>query len=363
MPWNWQLPDWPNFTYDPATIEPLERRFLFAQGKLAGAWACFPAPEQEGLLIDILGEEALRTSEIEGEILDRDSVLASLRRQFGLETDGRKLPPAEQGIAALMADLYRTYDENLSEAALHRWHEAICQGRRDLKAVGAYRRGAEPMQVVSGAVYAPKVHFEAPPFDRVHAEMKVFIDWFNGSAALPPLARAGLAHLHFVSIHPYEDGNGRMARALAVKALAQGANQPSLLTLASSIEQARKFYYAELVQANSRMDVTNWLVWFAERSLHSAAHSEEQMRFVVLKTRFYDRYADRLNARQAKVIARMFREGVSGFKGGLSAENYVRISGASRATATRDLHELVSLGALSRTGVLKGARYHLVLEP
>ena len=362
MPWNWQLPDWPNFTYDRAPLEPLERQFLFAQGKLAGAWACFPAPEQEGLLIDILGEEALRTSEIEGEILDRDSVQASLRRQFGLETDGRKLPPAEQGIATLMVDLYRTFADNLSEAVLHCWHEAICQGRRDLKAIGAYRQGAEPMQVVSGAVYAPKVHFEAPPSHRVPDEMKAFIDWFNGSAVLPPLTRAGLAHLHFVSVHPYEDGNGRMARALAAKALAQGTNQPSLLTLARSIEQARKSYYSQLAQANSQMEVTDWLVWFAERSLHAAVHSEELMRFVVLKTRFYDRYADRLNGRQAKVIARLFREGVAGFKGGLSAEKYISLTGASRATATRDLLELVSLGALGRTGVLKGTRYHLVLE-
>jgi Fic family protein len=222
------------------------------------------------------------------------------------------------------------------------------------------------MQVVSGPIHEPIVHFEAPPSSRVKSEMDAFVGWFNdsapnGAAPLPPLARAGMAHLHFVSIHPFEDGNGRIGRAIAEKALAQGLGQPTLIALAHTIERRKKAYYAALARANRSNEITDWLVYFAKTVLEAEALTVSRIEFLIAKTKFYDRFRGAFNARQEKVIARLFREGPEGFTGGLSAEKYIRITKTSRATATRDLADLTSKQALSRTGQLKGTRYHLNL--
>jgi Fic family protein len=220
------------------------------------------------------------------------------------------------------------------------------------------------MQVVSGPLHKPKVHFEAPPSRAVPGETERFLAWFaatapNGEAPLAGLARAGIAHLYFVSIHPFEDENGRVARALAEKALSQAIGQPSLIALSQIIQRRRSAYYDALEAANKTNEITGWLTYFAQTVLDAQAHSMELVDFPLAKTRFYDRFRDRMNERQARVIARMFREGLDGFAGGLSAANYVTIAGTSRATATRDLQELVAMGALLQTGLLKSTRYLL----
>jgi Fic family protein len=239
-------------------------------------------------------------------------------------------------------------------------------GRVDVRDIGRYRTDPEPMQVVSGRLDAPEVHFEAPPAVRVKAEMARFIRWFNvtapeGRRPLQPVTRAGLAHLYFVCIHPFEDGNGRIARALADKALAQGLGQPSLTSLSQVIEKRKKAYYATLARNNRTLEVTDWLVTFGEMILEAQTYTERLIRFLIEKTRLYDRLRGRLNPRQEKVLERMFREGPEGFKGGLSVANYIAITGAARATATRDLQELVALGALRRSGELKSTRYWLAI--
>jgi Fic family protein len=173
------------------------------------------------------------------------------------------------------------------------------------------------------------------------------------------LTRAGIAHLYFVSIHPFEDGNGRIARALADKALSQAIGQPSLIALSQIIQRKRSAYYDALEAANKCNEITGWLRYFAATVIDAQAHSLAMIDFLLAKTKLYDRFRERMNERQTRAIARMFREGLDGFKGGLSAANYITMTDTSRATATRDLQELVALGALTQTGALKSTRYHL----
>lgn len=364
MRWNWQQPDWPNFRFDAASLAPLEARFLKQGGVVIGSVQHLGEDDRGVLTVEIISAEALKTSEIEGEFLDRESLQSSIRRQFGLVTDHRRIGPAEQGIAELMVGLYRTYDAPLSDAQLFRWHETLMQGRRDIKDVGRYRSHAEPMQIVSGPVHAPKVHFEAPPSGQVPDEMAAFCAWFNetgpgGKQPFPALARAGVAHLYFESIHPFEDGNGRIGRAISEKALAQGLGQPSLTALSVMIERRRKDYYKALELAHRDNEITAWLLWFADTVLEAQLYTQRWIDFLITKTKLFDTLRGKINPRQEKALLRMMREGPDGFEGGLSAGNYTTITGAPPATARRDLTELVELGALVRTGERKGTRYWL----
>jgi Fic family protein len=366
MTWNWQKSGWPQFTYRKAALAATEARFLRQSGVFLGALKHVSESDKDLLVVDLMSTEALKTSEIEGEMLNRDSLQSSFRRNFGLDEKNRKIPPAEQGIAEMMVDCYKTFEQPLTHAQLFGWHEMLMKGRRDLRDVGAYRTHAEPMQVVSGAVHKPRVHFEAPPSKAVHREMARLIGWFNDTAPggknpLPALARAGMAHLHFVCIHPFEDGNGRIGRALAEKSLSQCLGQPTLIALSHAIDERRKTYYEKLEKNNKDTEITDWLEYFAATVLEAQAHSQKLIDFVIGKTRLYATLRGRMNARQEKVIARMFREGPAGFKGGLSAEKYLGITKTARATATRDLQDLVAMGALRRTGELKYTRYWLNL--
>lgn len=225
---------------------------------------------------------------------------------------------------------------------------------------------AVAMHIVSGSLHDPVIHFEAPPSARVSAEMDAYLAWFNsaaptGEAPLPALIRAGIGHLYFESIHPFEDGNGRLGRALAEKSLAQNIGQPSLIALAYTIERERKTYYEELARHQATLDITGWLIYFAETILKAQGNTLTRVAFYIAKARFCERFRGQLNDRQAKALARLFREGPDGFKGGLSAENYIAITQSSRATATRDLQDLVQKGALTRSGELRHTRYGLNL--
>jgi Fic family protein len=310
--------------------------------------------------------EAITTSKIEGELLNRDSVQSSIQRQLGLAADKRRASPAEQGIAEVMVDLYRSFRDPLTHEMLFAWQKMITAGRRDLTDIGHFRTSKEPMQIVSGRIGSSKVHFEAPPSKSVPTEMKQFIGWFNRTGPedrepLPAITRAGIAHIYFESIHPFEDGNGRIGRAIAEKATAQAAGQPILLALATTILAHHKSYYEALERANRQIDITEWLTWFAGIALEAQQRSIAQVEFIILKTKLLDRLRGNINARQEKALLRMFREGSEGFEGGLSAGNYIAITGASPATATRDLADLVSKGALVRSGELRHARYALKL--
>lgn len=366
MAWNWEHPDWPNFAYDSAALEPLERQFLLQSGEFIGAYKHVGPDDQQTLKLELISEEAVRTSAIEGEILNRDSVQSSLRQQLGLGPELPEVKPAERGISQLMVNLYGGFAAPIDEETLLSWHSMLMSGNTSIQIIGGYRTHHEPMQIVSGPDYEHKVHFEAPPSTRVPDEMKQFIKWFNATApgstdALPALSRAGLAHLYFESIHPFEDGNGRIGRALSEKTLAQTLGQPTLIALAFTIERRRKEYYAALEGNNKDLEITEWMEYFARTVLQAQRNTIRHVDFYVGKARFYDRFRDQLNERQSKVVGRMFRGGIEGFKGGLSAENYISITGTSRATATRDLQDLVEMRALIKTGELRHTRYTLNL--
>ncbi|HMF75005.1 MAG TPA: Fic family protein [Bryobacteraceae bacterium] len=366
MTWNWQRPDWPHFSWDKARLAKAEEQFLLKAGVFVGTVKHLGKDDREQLTVEAMSTEALTTSEIEGEILDRASVQSSIRRQLGLAADNRRVGPAEQGIAEVMVDLYRQFAKPLSSEMLFAWQRMLVHGRRDLRDIGRYRTDKEPMQIVSGSIYAPKVHFEAPPSSTVPHEMKEFINWFNrtapgGGEPLPSVSRAGIAHLYFVSIHPFEDGNGRIARAIAEKALAQSLRQPTLIAVAATILANRKAYYEVLEAANRNNEMTAWLSWFAATAIDPQRRTIASVEFLIHKTRLLDRLRGQLNDRQERALLRMLREGPEGFSGGLSAGNYVSITGASPATATRDLSNMVDKGALIRAGERRYARYQLAI--
>jgi len=364
--WNWQKPDWPQFTYDEEALAPLEETLLIQMGTVFGAIKHVSEREQEELKIELLSEEALKTSKIEGEMLDRQSLQSSLRNQFGLKTNEHRVPAAEQGISEVMVNLWKTFDQPLTHEMLWLWHQKLMAKRRDLDQIGNYRTHQEPMQVVSGSLHKPKIHFEGPPSKCMLSEMNQFIIWFNNSGQSGPkkhlaLVRAGMAHLYFISIHPFEDGNGRIGRALSEKALASSLGYPTLISLAYTIERHRSDYYNAIERSNKTTNITWWLEYYAKTVLEAQQMTLKRIEFIIAKTKLYDRLKDKLNPRQTKVLERMFREGMDGFKGGMSAKKYITITGAPRATATRDLTSLVEKGGLLKTGQLRYTRYFLNL--
>ncbi len=366
MTWNWQQPAWPKFTWDAARLIRAERLFAENAGLVVGAGRHMEDADQEALSIEVMCLEAIDTSAIEGEVLDRDSVQASIRRQLGLLVERRKSEPAEAGIAEMMVALYRNLIVPLDHETLFAWHQMVTNGRRDLTDIGRYRRHTEPMQIISGADYAARVHFEAPPSATVPTEMDRYLAWLHdtghdGEHQLPPITRAGIAHLWFESIHPFEDGNGRIGRAIIEKSLAQGLSIPVLTAVAGTFLRRRKEYYHGLEQASQTLEITDWLLWFAAAVIEAQRRSLALVEFVLHKAKLLTRVRDKLNPRQEKAVLRMFAAGPDGFIGGLSAGNYMRITGAPPATSTRDLADLVELGVLYRAGERKATRYHLTI--
>ncbi len=366
--WNWQKDDWPNFTFDNICIEELEREFSKQSGFSLGVARHLSSEDQNELIVELVSNEALKTSEIEGEFLDRESLQSSIRREFGLGTLNHfNAKPAEAGIAEMMKDIFTNYASPLTKKTLCSWHKMLMSGRKNIE-IGKYRTHKEAMQVVSGRYDKPKVHFEAPPSADVPKEMEKFIEWFNNSAPdgkepLTPLVRAGIAHIYFVSIHPFEDGNGRIGRGIVEKSLSQNMGQPTLIALSSSINDKRRDYYEELAAQSTGNDITKWLIYFGKTIIDAQKQTIRQIDFIITKTKFFDTHKESLNPRQLKVINRILAEGPKGFDGGFSAKNYRAITKSPAATATRDLQDLVSKGIFTRTGQLKSTRYTLDLSP
>ena len=367
MKWNWEKPDWPEFRWDRSGMAAQEEQFLLGSGVVIGMVRHLGEEGRDQLLVEAMSGEAVTTSEIEGEILTRASVQSSIQQQLGLAAEKRRVTAAEQGVAEMMVDLYRSSSEPLSDEMLFGWHRMVTAGRRDLADVGRYRTSREPMQIVSGRIGAQRVHFEAPPASRVQMEMERFLGWFHrtaprGSESLPAVTRAGIAHLYFESIHPFEDGNGRIGRAISAKVLAQGTGQPIAVALAETMLAHQKSYYEALERAGKQVEATAWLAWFAEIALEAERRTTALVEFLIAKTKLLDRMRGRINLRQEKALVRVLREGPEGFEGGLSAGNYAAITGASTATATRDLADLSEKGALVRTGERRHARYAVNLR-
>src|ERR1035438_1058387 len=305
MTWNWQQPDWPRFAWNPPRLAAAEQQFLVGGGTFVGAIKHLGDEDRNQLTVEAMSTEALTTSEIEGEILDRASVQSSIQRQLGLAADNRRAAPAERGVSEMMVNLYKTFASPLSDDTLFEWHRMLMTGRQDLTDIGRYRTSSEPMQVLSGAMGSPMIHFEAPPSAKVPSEMKQFITWFNrtapgGPEPLPALIRAGAAHLYFESIHPFEDGNGRIGRALAEKSLAQSLGQPSLTALAATILVRRASYYNALEAANRQNEITNWLAWFGGVTIEAQRRTLALIEFLIEKAKLFDRLKGQINDRRSE---------------------------------------------------------------
>lgn len=366
MKYNWQQADWPKFRYDSERLEELVFDSITAISKLMGSTETIPEEIRQENLIEAMVQEAMKSSEIEGEFLSREDVLSSVRKQFGLSQKESQDQRAN-GISKVLIDVYENYSKPLCKKTLNHWHSFLFEKQNlDIK-IGAFRKSSEAMQVVSGPIEKRKIHFEAPPSCTLDTEMKRFINWYNSSAeggfseiSAAPI-RAGIAHLYFESIHPYEDGNGRIGRALIEKTIAQDFKQPILLAFSSEIEAQRKDYYYQLEQAQKSNEISDWLEYFLETTINAAKRSTELIKFILKKSRFYQANQERLNPRQAKVIKRMLDQEVLGFKGGINARKYMSISKCSKATATRDLTEMYDWKILRRRGAGRSVSYDLNL--
>lgn len=367
MKWNWQLENWPKFTWDQDKLSAYEHSFIEGAGIIIGSSQHISREGNQSLLIELMCTDAIDSSEIEGEYLNRDSVQSSIQKELGLAIEAPKASLAERGIAKMMVNLYQTTSEPLTQQILFEWHQFLMGNSHHLENIGQYRSHKEAMTIVSGPDYARKIHFEAPPSKSVPAEMEKFIDWFElssptGSDPLPALTRAGIAHLWFESIHPFEDGNGRIGRAIAEKVLSQGFTKPVMTVLAKILLRKRKEYYQLLGEASKTLDITSWLLWFASIAIEAQHNTYFYIDFIIKKSVLLREVEGQINPRQEKALLRIFRAGPEGFVGGLSAKNYMSITGAKIATTTRDLNDLVKKNILKRTGELKSTRYFLNIQ-
>jgi len=366
MPYNWQQPDWPEFRYDLSGIDEVLFKLAEKTGRASGLLKGLAVDAQLEATIEMMVVEAIKTSAIEGELLSRKDVISSMRRNLGLEAGHPSGDKRAQGTASLMLAVRNSFDAPLSEETLFEWHKLIMTGHRHV-AAGQWRTHAEPMQVVSGAVGHEQVHFEAPPSSRIPEEMARFIHWFNdtapgGSNEIRKAAvRSAIAHLYFESIHPFEDGNGRIGRALSEKVLSQGLGRSALLSLSRAIEAKRGNYYDALKEAQQSNDVTLWVTWFVNIVLEAQTQAEELIDFTLKKTRLFDQFREQLNDRQIQILRRMLEEGPDGFEGGMSTKKYMAITGASKATATRDLQDLTEKGIFVPTGGGRSTHYKVNL--
>ena len=366
MIYNWQQEDWPQFRYDLSGVEDTLLAFAETAGRATGILKVLTADAQAEAAIEMMVAEAIQTSAIEGELLSRRDVLSSIRKNLGLDGGAATGDRRAEGAARMMIDVRNSFAEPLSEGKLYEWHRMIMAGHRRI-AVGQWRTHDEPMQVISGPIGHEKVHFEAPPSSRVPEEMTRFIGWFNqtapgGTPAIKKaVVRSAVAHLYYESIHPFEDGNGRIGRAISEKALSQGLARPALLSLSRAIEANRTAYYEALQEGQRSNEITAWVTWFVQTALEAQTQAEEQIDFTLKKTRLFDRFRDQLNERQLQILRRMLEEGPKSFEGGMSAKKYMSITGASKATATRDLQELADQGIFIATGGGRSTSYQIQL--
>ena len=358
--YNWQQPDWPRFKFILESVEDVLLSFSEKIGRMSGIMEALPDETKQDVVIDIILAEAIKTSEIEGEFPNRKDVLSSIRKNLGLHTGAEHTKDrSADGLGELMIDVRKTFKEPLTEEKLFAWHRMLMGENKGIE-IGQWRTHTDPMQVISGAMGKEKVHYEAPPSSVVPGEMQRFIEWFNASAPggaqemKKAPVRAAVAHLYFETIHPFEDGNGRIGRAIAEKALSQTIGRPVVLSLSRTIAASRNAYYDALSKAQQSNEITAWVEYFVATLLEAQAEAEIQIEFTLKKTRFFNRFNDQLNERQLAVIKRMLEEGPKGFQGGMNATKYIGNTNTSKATATRDMQQLLEIGAFVLAGEAGG---------
>jgi Fic family protein len=354
--YNWQQEDWPQFRFSLQNVEDTLLVFSEKVGRVSGILEGLPEETKQDVIVDIILAEAIKTSEIEGEYPNRRDVLSSIRKNLGLPRSSEHIKDRSAiGLGELMIDVRKTYKEPLTKQKLVAWHKMLL-GQNKKMELGQWRTHKEPMQVISGAMGKENVHYEAPPSSKVPKEMKRFIQWFNetGPGGKNEIrkapVRSAVAHLFFETIHPFEDGNGRIGRAIAEKALSQTIGRPVTLSLSRTIEANKSVYYASLEKAQRSNEITPWMEYFVKATLDAQIESEKQIEFTLKKARFFDRFKDQLNERQLNVIKRMLEEGPSEFDGGMNARKFIALTKTSKATATRDLQQLLEFGAFVLSG-------------
>ncbi|MFI8717380.1 Fic family protein [Stenotrophomonas sp. NPDC077464] len=370
--WIWQRPDWPTFRWEQASLASLLRACVQAQGHLIGLASAESEPERADDALDTLLASVITSSAIEGERLNVASVRASLARRLGMDAPVA-ISARSEGLADLTLDAISQHDQPLDLARLLQWHRWLFPADDSFLPsrirVGALR-GTEPMQVVSGRIDRPTVHFEAPPREGLDAQVEAFMAWFAASrddATLDPLLRAGIAHFWLITLHPFDDGNGRLSRAVTDLALAQA--QPQVIrfhALSASILHDRAGYYRVLEAAQKGdLDITAWLEWFLATLQHSLVQAIHRIDAVLAKARFWRQHRQLvLSAAQMTVLNRLLDDGERGFEGGINSSQYQAVAKVSRATASRHLAELVELGCLRRLpGGGRSTRYQISDRP
>lgn len=364
----WQRPAWPHFTYDSARMaEPVSRARL-EQGKVIGALRAIGLPDSAGVERELWTEEAMSTAAIEGEKLDLDTVRSSVMRRLGEENAGQRANRHVDGLLDVMQDATVSWRERLEDDRLMRWQSALFPGGKSglhRITVGRYRESAEPMQIVSGPVGKEKVHYEAPQSSDVPREMAAFLAWWErtrrgSESALDGLLRAGIAHAWFETIHPFDDGNGRLGRALIDMALAQDLESPQrYCSLSTQLMAHRGAYYDALKAAqHGALDITDWLLFFVEQFRLASAAAQTAVDAAIQRSRFWAQHAHHaVNARQRKVLQQMLDAGNGGFEGGMSTEKYANLAPTTKVTASRDLIVLLKGGLVVSTGQGRGTRY------
>lgn len=366
--WIWQQPSWPHFTWQADALAPPLRACSQAQGRLLGMLGAVGSDTEAQSSLDAMLQNIVTSSAIEGEQLNVGSVRSSLARRLGLNEEDRTTSRSE-GLAELLLDATRAYQQPLDLQRLFTWHGWLFPSDDQLLArplrIGMLR-GEEPMQVVSGRLDRPTVHFEAPPRAGLEAQLGDFLAWFESSrsdASLDPFLRAGIAHFWFVTLHPFDDGNGRLTRAITDLALAQGEQQAiRFYAMSASILDDRAGYY-RILEASQKgsLDITAWLQWFLDTLLKSLEQALVRIDRVLVKARFWQAHrTDSLPPEQIKVLNRLLDGGDKGFEAGISAAQYQAVAQVSKATATRHLSDLLEKGCLLRLpGGGRSTRYQI----
>lgn len=360
--YNWQLPNWPKFSYDETVIADLSKQLAVLFGEIGGMVLGMNEQEKETSILKQMIAEAMKTSEIEGEYMSREDVMSSIRNHLGLNTKTKKVKNKKaENIGKLMTEVRNSFADKLSEKQIKEWHASLFQNETHING-GLYRRGEASMQIVFGRIGKETVHFEAPPSASVSAEMKNFVRWYNDFFVSETdyteiLIKTSVTHLYFETIHPFEDGNGRIGRALAEKCLFQSFKKTLPISISTIIEKNKKEYYRQLKNAQSTLEITEWLKYFSGNIVKTFVHAKQVALFTVKKTNFFVQHNDYLNDRQKKVLQKMTENET--FEGGMTAKKYMSIAKTSKATATRDLQELTNKDIIVAQGKGRSVSYQV----
>lgn len=370
--WIWQQNNYPNFTYDFAKLENLIQKISLEQGYLIAITQTMSQDVISQRRSEALISEAIGTSAIEGEILSRDSVKASIAKKFGFAGDDRKINETTDNLIGILIDANTNYSDDLSLERLFGWHNALFpKGFSGFHKINtASFRGSETMQIVSGGMGSEKVYYEAPPCEILESEMERFLEWFNTTE--PSLLKACIAHLWFVIIHPFDDGNGRITRAITDLVLSKIENSKisRLYSMSDAINKERSGYYRALenttgyYQKQNPLDITIWCEWFLQTLLKALHETKAKFNSIAFKTKFWDNHRDKnLNAREIKVLNFILDIGVDAFKGNLSKKKYMSIANAASTTASRDINELIEFGIIRQAEGTSGRNvsYEIVI--